>query len=191
MIFDIKSGKPVCFDSLADELLPTSSAYGQIEQLESRIATLEHFVRIMLPIFGDDGLNGLFKETRFIDTKQIKRVIIAGSRTAESMTILRKALRECGWKPKVILSGRAPGADRLGERYANAEGLELEEYPADWNRLKKRAGMVRNAEMVKHADGLIALWDGKSPGTRHVIACAHARGIPTYVYVFDPADFLT
>jgi glycerophosphoryl diester phosphodiesterase len=191
MIFDIKSGKPVCFDSLADELLPTPSAHGQIEQLESRIATLEHFVRTLLPVFGDDGHNKVFKEERFIDTKQIKRVIIAGSRTAESMTILRKALRECGWKPKVILSGRAPGADRLGERYANAEGLELEEYPADWNRLKKRAGMVRNAEMVKHADGLIALWDGKSPGTRHVIACAHARGIPTYVYVFDPADFLT
>ena len=191
MIFDKSTGKPVCFDSLADELLPTPSAHGQIEQLESRIATLEHFVRNMLTIFDEGGLNRLFKETRFIDTKQINRVIIAGSRTAESMTILRKALRECGWKPKVILSGRAPGADRLGERYANAVGLELEEYPADWNRLKKRAGMVRNAEMVKHADGLIALWDGKSPGTRHVIACAHARGIPTYVYVFDPADFLT
>ena len=41
----------------------------------------------------------------------------------------------------------------------------------------KAAGMVRNAEMAKCSDALIAFWDGESSGTRHMINFARKRGL--------------
>lgn len=50
-------------------------------------------------------------------------------------------------------------------------------YNAEWQRHGKRAGMVRNAEMVEFAaeqgcEMFVAFWDGDSPGTAHTIELA-------------------
>ena len=37
--------------------------------------------------------------------------------------------------------------------------------------------MVRNAQMAKVSDALIALWDGHSRGTEHMINFARRRGL--------------
>ena len=86
-----------------------------------------------------------------------------------------------------IVSGTARGADQLGEQYAKLAGYEVSRFPADWNGLGKRAGYVRNAEMAKFAveDGnygvLIAFWDGKSKGTKHMIDLANKHGLEVHV----------
>ena len=41
--------------------------------------------------------------------------------------------------------------------------------------------MVRNAEMAKCSDELIAFWDGESRGTRHMINFARKRGLEVSV----------
>ena len=41
--------------------------------------------------------------------------------------------------------------------------------------------MIRNAEMAKVADALIAFWDGKSRGTAHMINFAKRKGLDVYV----------
>lgn len=102
------------------------------------------------------------------------KVIIAGSRSFSNYRLLHeqcnKYLRE---KRKthniIIVSGHARGTDLLGEKYAHDEGFALEIYPADWNKFGKRAGFRRNEQMAEVADALIAFWDGKSHGTKHMI----------------------
>ena len=42
-------------------------------------------------------------------------------------------------------------------------------FPAQWERYGKRAGPIRNAAMAKYADYGVALWDGESRGTAHMI----------------------
>ena len=49
-------------------------------------------------------------------------------------------------------------------------------YPADWLNLGKRAGYVRNTDIVKNSDMIIAFWDGKSKGTKHTIGLAQKMG---------------
>jgi hypothetical protein len=110
------------------------------------------------------------------------RTIIAGSRTCTFYTELLKALFVAGWQPTVVLSGTARGVDRMGEEWAKSHKIPIERYSADWEKYGRRAGHIRNAEMVKNAEALIALWDGKSPGTKDVIEQANNAGLTVYVH---------
>ena len=55
------------------------------------------------------------------------------------------------------------------------------EYPADWNTLGRKAGHVRNIEMAKNADALVACWDGVSRGTEDMIKIARSEGLAVFV----------
>ena len=110
------------------------------------------------------------------------RVIIAGSRSFSNYELLREhCLSLLQEKMKthhvIIVSGHAHGADALGERFAKEQGLALELHPAKWKILGKAAGIIRNAEMARVTDALIAFWDGNSRGTAHMINFAKRRGL--------------
>jgi len=61
--------------------------------------------------------------------------------------------------------------------------IPVEQYPADWPRFGKRAGYVRNEQMAKVAEGALILWDGFSPGTKHMINICEQTNLPYYVYM--------
>lgn len=78
-----------------------------------------------------------------------------------------------------VMHGGARGPDRLAGAYAESLGFEVEEYRADWKGLGKRAGIIRNLDMLDAGPELvIAFWDGESAGTKHTITEARKRGIP-------------
>ena len=115
-------------------------------------------------------------------TNNILKVIIAGGRDFNDYELLKtKVDNILSQKKKThkiyILSGKARGADSLGERYANENSLEVLSFPADWETFGKRAGVKRNAEMANEADALIAFWDGESHGTKHMIDIATKKGL--------------
>lgn len=109
------------------------------------------------------------------------RTIIAGSRGVTEYWKVVEAIKESGIGITTVISGTARGVDRLGERYAKQNEIKLERYPADWGKYGKRAGFLRNAEMVSNAEALIAVWDGKSKGTKHTITLAKDQGLLVYV----------
>ena len=72
-----------------------------------------------------------------------------------------------------IVSGRAVGADRLGERYAEEHDLNCIKFEAKWFELGRRAGIVRNGQMAEYASEdyngtLFAFWNGMSKGTKNM-----------------------
>ena len=78
----------------------------------------------------------------------------------------------------VIVSGGAAGTDSLGARWADDHGVEKEIYLPDWDGLGKRAGFVRNQQIIDAADAVLAFWDGKSKGTAHSIGLAQKQNKP-------------
>ncbi len=99
------------------------------------------------------------------------KVIIAGGRDFKNYPLL---CRVCDHMLKnqsevEIVSGMANGADALGQLYSLEKKYKVKPFPADWDKLKSSAGPVRNKEMAKYADALIAFWDGKSRGTENMI----------------------
>lgn len=118
--------------------------------------------------------------------KPIFRIIIAGGRDFNDYNLLKEKVDNLiSEKRKThqiyIVSGKARGADSLGEKYANENGFNIVEFPADWDKFGKSAGYKRNVEMAENADALIAFWDGDSRGTKHMIDIAKEKNLPTRI----------
>jgi hypothetical protein len=94
-----------------------------------------------------------------------------------------KAIEKCGWTVTEIVSGCGGNVDHAGEYVADVKNLPLHKFPANWTSLGRKAGPIRNREMAEYADALIAIWDGKSKGTKSMIDEAKKRGLNVYVEV--------
>jgi len=86
------------------------------------------------------------------------------------------------WPITEVVSGGAKGVDRLGELWAQKRNIPITRFPAEWNKYGKRAGYIRNKEMALYADALLAIWDGESKGTKHMIDSALEQGLWVCVY---------
>ena len=116
------------------------------------------------------------------------KTIIAGSRSTESfgfVVLAAYGASEQGIIPSEVVSGGADGVDKFGEQYAKNCLLPVKRFPADWKRYGRAAGRQRNLQMAVYAEALIAVWDGKSPGTRHMIETAERMGLKVFVYRTD------
>lgn len=113
------------------------------------------------------------------------KVIIAGSRTITDLDTVIIAVLNSWFLPHIteVVSGAANGVDKLGESFARLHSIPIRQFPADWDGIGRGAGFVRNRLMAEYADALIAVWDGKSKGTEHMIQVAKAVGIKVYVEV--------
>jgi len=112
-------------------------------------------------------------------------VIIAGSRTFRNWVFLKNSIDSLGWNIDTIISGHASGADSMGERYADYKAIDKEIYPANWKKHGKSAGYIRNSKMATLADALIAFWDGKSKGTKHMIDIATKAGLEVIIFNYE------
>jgi hypothetical protein len=115
------------------------------------------------------------------------KVIIAGGRDFTDYELLKEKCDKIlsSQKEIKIVSGNAQGADYLGERYAKERGYNLILFPADWKKYGKAAGPIRNTQMAENSDSLIAFWDGKSRGTKHMINTATKLGLKVRVVSYS------
>jgi len=97
------------------------------------------------------------------------KIIIAGGRDFKEYERLERWLDRNIPEPFELICGGAQGADNMGRMYATKKEYPIQVLPAEWDKYGKSAGYRRNVDMAKIADGLIAVWDGKSKGTQHMI----------------------
>lgn len=109
------------------------------------------------------------------------KVIVAGSRDIVDYEIVKSAIVSSGFQITEIVSGGARGVDTLGERYAKENNIPFVVFPAKWDLYGKKAGYLRNIQMSEYADGLIAVWDGVSKGTGHMIHIAMKNDLEVYI----------
>jgi hypothetical protein len=122
----------------------------------------------------------------------ITRILVTGSRDWDRPEAIEYALRyltelkdvadDC-----VLVSGACPtGADKMAEDIWQALGYTVERHPADWDTHGKKAGFLRNAEMVNlGADQCLAFIKNKSKGATMCADLAEKTGIPTYRYLME------
>jgi hypothetical protein len=110
------------------------------------------------------------------------RTIIAGGRDNHSYYDVDDAVMASGFVITEVVSGYARGIDTAGEAWSIVNGLGFAKpFPADWDRYGNSAGYRRNAEMADYAEALVAVWDGKSKGTKSMIEIATQKDLEVFV----------
>lgn len=110
------------------------------------------------------------------------RIAVVGSREYKGLDAVRQFVWECE-RTTVIVSGGAHGVDRAAVDEAKRLNMPYEEHLPDWNRHGKRAGAIRNADIVRNADEVVVFWDGKSRGTQITMKMAQDSKKPLRVFV--------
>lgn len=109
--------------------------------------------------------------------------IIIGGRDFQNYNYLKDNIKNLNLNINTIVCGDAKGADTLGIKYAHENDIPIKIFPIDW-KYGKTSYINRNIEMGDYADYLIAFWDGKSIGTKHMIDYMEAIGKPKTVFYY-------
>jgi predicted Rossmann fold nucleotide-binding protein DprA/Smf involved in DNA uptake len=115
------------------------------------------------------------------------KLAVVGSRSFNDYDLLSSTISQLV-DVSCIVSGGAQGADSLGERYANENGIAFQVFLPDWKKHGRSAGIQRNLQILENSDAVVAFWDGKSKGTRHTIETARKMGKHVQVINVDMLD---
>ena len=113
------------------------------------------------------------------------RILVTGSRDWDDKTVIFDALSDViddtPMEQVTLVSGACPtGADAIAEWEFEYAGGNIERHPADWEAHGKRAGFLRNKEMVDlGADICLAFIKNGSKGASMTADLAEQAGIPT------------
>jgi uncharacterized phage-like protein YoqJ len=115
------------------------------------------------------------------------RAVIAGSRSIDSYERVCEAIDSAPFDVSVVISGGATGVDTLGERWADEHDVPVERFlPADYEDEADDRGLpsplVRNEAMAEAAEALIAVWDGESRGTKHMLTQAREQNLEVHFF---------
>lgn len=118
------------------------------------------------------------------------RILVTGSRhfqpynphnyqlMHQALSTTAKKLYAAGASDITVIHGGASGADTLADIVASNLGFTIERYPAEWHRYGKKAGPIRNEEMIaRGANIVLAFPAAVSPGTKHCMTVARRTGI--------------
>jgi hypothetical protein len=111
------------------------------------------------------------------------RAIVCGGRKYDDylhvqlvLDRLKEALDDGHGKYLVIIEGGDDGADDLAHSWCISHSVVCETYSANWALYGKKAGPIRNEQMIEHgADLVIAFPGGK--GTQDMVRRAEAEGV--------------
>ena len=134
----------------------------------------------MLPIEDNNLTESLINEGN---------LAIIGSRSFNNYTYAKKEILNIIQDNKIpitkIISGGASGADKIAEIFASKFNIPIEVLLADWSK-GKQAGVVRNTDIIKKSDYVIAFWDGISKGTLDSINKAKKLNKKLFIVKISP-----
>ncbi|MFW6226101.1 MAG: SLOG family protein [bacterium] len=84
-----------------------------------------------------------------------------------------------------FVSGGANGADKLGEKWADENNIKKKIYYPNWKIYGKKAGFIRNKDIIENSDIVVAFWDHKSKGTKHSIDLANKNNKKIFIFHTD------
>lgn len=102
---------------------------------------------------------------------KLKVLMVSGSRSITDKDFIWQCLNKINkeYEFDTILEGGAHGVDSLAHAYAVYMRINHFTIYPQWETYGKGAGRVRNSEMVVICNKGIAIWDGKSKGTKDTI----------------------
>jgi len=113
------------------------------------------------------------------------RVLVCGDRNWIDRLAIRRVLAVL--EPETLIEGDCRGADKLAVEEAPASVETIITIPADWSKLGKAAGPIRNRKMLiaGRPDVVVVFHNSlkESRGSANMIQQAHGAGVPVLLYL--------
>lgn len=109
----------------------------------------------------------------------MKRILICGGRDYDDYERFREILHTY-WRAYgdfEIISGGARGADSMAERYAAEYKHEIDVFPADWDTHGRKAGPLRNQQMLDEGKPDLVIAFSGGTGTADMVRRAKKAGV--------------
>ena len=105
------------------------------------------------------------------------RVLVCGGRGFTQMRWLTRVLDDLDPKPTLIIQGGGFGADACASEWAYKRDVLERQFPADWKKLGRAAGPIRNQQMLDEGrPDLVVAFPG-GDGTADMVRRAKAAGV--------------
>lgn len=121
----------------------------------------------------------------------MRTAMISGGRGETRAALVRGALDilldNYGPFDRVIHGACKTGVDAIADAWARDQGIDVKPYPADWGRLKRAAGPVRNQQMVDSKPDYVFILPG-GDGTADARARAEKAGLKVVVILRYEGD---
>ena len=110
------------------------------------------------------------------------KVIVAGSRIIDDKKLVWDAIERSKFNITTLISGGAMGVDTLAEGWAKAHNIPILQYKPHYSIYNpKEAPLLRNQDMARDGDALIAIRKNKTTGTAHMIGCMRKQNKPVEI----------
>lgn len=119
------------------------------------------------------------------------KVIVCGGRNYSDSFTLDYVLKQVysDYCFTTLVQGGAKGADRLAKEWAVKNGIEVEEYLADWRRYSYGAGFERNQRMLEESGATLVVAFPGGNGTFDMMRRAKAaKGVDLIVVTENDMD---
>lgn len=114
-------------------------------------------------------------------------IAISGSRRYEQRSHVEDFIKSLAKRTDLkIIFGEAWGVDTWAKEACEKYSIPHEVYFADWDRLGRSAGPMRNSKLVMDATKVVCFWDGDSRGTADTIK--KARHVDRLAFVFSDTE---
>lgn len=110
---------------------------------------------------------------------RLMRVLVCGGRDYANKPWLFTAMMTLNMKRgpfTEVIHGGAGGADSMAGEWAREHSVRIRVFLADWTRYGKRAGPIRNQQMLDERPDLVVAFPG-GRGTADMVRRARAAGV--------------
>lgn len=105
------------------------------------------------------------------------RIAVTGGRDFADLELIWRTLSQFSGTDIVLAHGDCRGADRLCAWYAKRRGWKVVPFPADWDKIGKAAGYIRNQRMLdEFKPHVLAAFPGNR-GTVDMVARTRQAGV--------------
>lgn len=105
-------------------------------------------------------------------------VLVCGGRDFADADLVARTLSS--WAPRRIIHGGARGLDALAGHWAALHQVEVKTYPADWKALGRKAGPIRNQQMLDSEEIHFVLAFPGGRGTADMVRRSRSHGLIVY-----------
>lgn len=110
------------------------------------------------------------------------KVVVAGSRIITDKQVVFNIINKSKFDITTLICGGAIGVDQIAEEWARSKNIPVLVYKPHYAiENPKVAPLLRNTDMARDGDALIAIWKDKSRGTLHMINCMKKENKPIEV----------